>query len=165
MKIMFDKSTYNAWHCLVSKKDKVKVCQSWQDGFDNFLADMGIRPSGAVLQATDPSGEWCVQNCTWKTLTNTKIRPRKEITRKFLYRGVMMTPEEIAKTRGETVDMIYTHLKNAERKGDLEVYRLEVIIDGVRYRSLVECCEKLGKRYSTVKERLNRGWSLERALS
>ena len=46
----------------------VKVCDRWRgpDGFKNFFADMGRKPSADLtLDRTDPTGNYEPSNCRW----------------------------------------------------------------------------------------------------
>jgi hypothetical protein len=49
----------------------VKVCDRWNPkaggSFENFLADMGIRPEGTTLSRYADVGDYCKSNCAWHT--------------------------------------------------------------------------------------------------
>ena len=56
----------------------ITVCARWHK-FDNFLADMGIRPRGKTLDRRDTNGNYEPGNCRWATSAtqNSNRRPFK----------------------------------------------------------------------------------------
>lgn len=101
---------YNSWRSMLDRVNRpnainyhlyggrgIKVCERWQgtEGFSNFLADMGPRPSkNHTLDREDNDGNYEPDNCRWATKKQQRINQRdtpelQAIRRESLRRGLM----------------------------------------------------------------------------
>jgi hypothetical protein len=84
-------SEFNAWHsmkerCLLPSNRGyknyggrgIKVCDRWLNSFENFIADMGVKPSTELtLERIDVNGDYEPSNCRWDTWHEQRINQRR----------------------------------------------------------------------------------------
>lgn len=88
----------------------VKVCSRWRHSFDNFLEDMGPRPSSKhSLDRIDVNGDYTPKNCRWAT-KKTQSNNRRD--NHFLeFEGKRKTVAQWARRTGLQVETIRFRLR------------------------------------------------------
>lgn len=86
----------------------ITICQSWKHSFENFLADMGERPSGTTLDRINVNGNYTPDNCQWST-PKEQMRNRRN-TRRIKYKGKFVPLIELAERHGLRVQVLVARL-------------------------------------------------------
>lgn len=99
--------TYRSWEAMLARctnRDHphydryggrgISICPEW-NSFDNFLSDMGYRPSGLVLDRVDNDQGYFKDNCRWTT-QKANTRNRSEFNRVLTALGESKTVAEWA---------------------------------------------------------------------
>ena len=117
--------TYVSWQSLIARCIKlnndqykyyggrgITVCERWLDknnGFINFLSDMGERPQGKTIDRIDNNGNYCPENCKWSD-AKTQNRNRK-CSRMIEYNGETLNLIAWAERTGINEATISSRLK------------------------------------------------------
>lgn len=97
----------------------IKVCARWRV-FDNFLADMGRRPSAThSIDRIDNNGDYCPENCRWATRVQQAATQRRPTMRLICAFGETDTISNWAKRLNVSRDTLTSRLW---RTGSIEDY-------------------------------------------
>jgi hypothetical protein len=88
----------------------ITVCERWLK-FENFLEDMGEPPDGLTIDRTDNDGNYCKDNCAWKTRLDQARNRRSSV--KIFFNGLSMTLREWS----EHLGISYSMLKGRRERG------------------------------------------------
>lgn len=99
--------TYSVWSSMRSRcRDMlnhkyggrgITVCERWEK-YENFLADMGLRPEALSIDRIDTNGNYEPENCRWATATEQANNRRGN--RRFEYKGESKTLAELSRISG-----------------------------------------------------------------
>lgn len=86
-----DSPTYKTWKSMIGRCSYpdmhgyhnyggrgITVCERWKT-FENFLADMGVRPEGMTLDRIDGDGNYEPSNCRWATNTTQRRNSKQNV--------------------------------------------------------------------------------------
>ena len=87
----------------------IKICQRWLDSYENFLADMGRRPSPRhTLERKDNDGPYSPENVIWATRkTNSRNRSN---THWLTFQGVTLSVTTWAERTGISRVVLFRRL-------------------------------------------------------
>jgi hypothetical protein len=94
----------------------IKVCDSWVESFENFIADMGPRPEGHTLDRIDVDGDYCKENCRWATFDEQMNNTRQTVRIEF--EGQSMSLSQWGRYIGVNRQTIAYRLKNEWTVGE-----------------------------------------------
>jgi hypothetical protein len=134
------------------------------DGFLNFLADVGTRPSVEhSLDRKNNDGPYSKENCRW---TTRKVQgSNKQNTVHLTYKGETLHLAEWSRRLGldpETIAMRLSRGWSAERALTTPARHRTITYDG-ETRSLAEWARLLGMPFGVLRYRIN-FWGLDRAM-
>jgi len=88
----------------------IKVCARWRHSFENFLADMGPRPTKHhTLERIDNNGDYSPENCCWATKKEQSNNRRDNLL--LTFEGKTMTAKQWAEKIGMNYETLYRRIK------------------------------------------------------
>lgn len=100
----------------------IKVCDRWlgENGFWNFVDDMGSKPSGYSLDRIDSDGDYCPENCRWATPSEQAANRRTSVSVHTDFGR--MTPHEISLLTGAHIETVRRKIKKGYSGKDVLSY-------------------------------------------
>lgn len=84
----------------------MKICDRWKDSFENFLKDVGLKPSPthSIDRHPNKSGDYEPGNVRWATRREQFLN--REITRKVVFNGVDVALSELCREKNVSLKVI-----------------------------------------------------------
>lgn len=146
----------------------IKICQRWLDSFNDFVADIGPRPSQIhCLERINNDGDYEPSNCRWATRSEQGFNKR---TNRFItaFGETKAITQWISDSRClVTIKTLRRNLMDGmepEKAITTHKSRKYIEFNGVRLTQK-EWADRLGISDTVLCQRFSYGWSIERALT
>lgn len=145
----------------------IAVCDRWLKSFNNFLKDMGKRPSNKhSIERKDNNSDYCPDNCHWATMAEQSNNKRNN--RKITINGITKNMNQWASDHGLTSSIIFYRLK-AGLTGCALIApskRLGTVTFNGETNTYAGWSKKTGIKSSTIAMRITKyKWPIEKALT
>jgi len=144
----------------------ITVCDRWKNSFENFLADMKLKPTPKhSIDRIDNDGDYCPENCRWAT--NAEQQNNQRTNRLITIGCVTLTIAQWSKEMSFGKSVIQDRLKSGWSEFDAVMTPLETV-KLITFRdetlTISEWENKMGYNATVIKNRLRLGWSEEKAI-
>lgn len=148
----------------------IKVCERWrgENGFQNFIADVGRRPvRGYSIDRINNDGNYEPSNCKWSTRIEQANNKSKNIY--ITYKGETKTLKEWSRELGLNYKNLWERMSYGwSFEKSIKMENRETVRRLVEYKgttkTLAQWCKELHLTYGTVKSRLDKGWPVQKAF-
>lgn len=181
---MSDSSEYRSWACMNGRCNNpnngsyhkyggrgIKVCPQWsgRDGFEQFYADMGPKPTiNHTIDRIDPNDDYTPENCRWATR---KEQNRHRSNNKIVtYQGKTQTLIEWSEELNIPIKTLINRLRANWSVERAFTQTRETTYQKVEYKGKVKPLKQwaieLDMPYYLLLQRIsNRRWSIDRAFT
>lgn len=114
--------TYKSWQKMISRCNKpndpsykdygargITICEQWYL-FDNFLADMGIKPEDKTIDRINNDGNYHPDNCQWSN--KTEQANNRRTSRIITHNGESLTLAQFARKFNISIGTLWYRLKS-----------------------------------------------------
>jgi hypothetical protein len=146
----------------------IKVCERWINSFENFLNDMGFRPSkNHSIERIDVNGDYEPSNCKWATVEEQSWNKRN--TRSTILDNQKKSLIEISKAFEIPKSLLVSRYAQGKRGNNL-LKQKYAHFKLITFNGITDTCsgwaKRIGLKADTVSQRLRRNkWSVEKTLT
>lgn len=143
----------------------IRVCDRWASSFENFISDMGMRPSNKhSIDRINPDGDYEPKNCRWATSHEQANNKRNNLLVEI--NGDEKTLTEWCKERKCNYPAVVLRYHQGIRGEKLfEGRRTRLTHNGIT-DSVSGWSKRTGIKQSTISMRITKyGWPVEKALT
>lgn len=145
----------------------ISMCDRWRESFENFLADMGERPTpGHSIDRRDVNGNYEPVNCRWAT--DIEQQNNRRNNRKITIAGETKNMAQWADENGLRRESVFKRVKRG-KVGESIISEsktaAKILFNGIE-ASIPEWSEIIGIKKATLYWRINeQNWPIEKALT
>ena len=144
----------------------IVMAPEWRDSFEQFFNDLGPRPQGTSIERIDNNKGYFPGNCRWATYREQARNKRN--TRIVYIENEGMTRGEASERFSIGSGTIAWRDSNGRKGAALiappQRQPQQITVNGESY-SIKDLAIKTGIAHHTLATRINRGWSVDRALT
>lgn len=110
----FNKNDYKNYELYGARG--ITVCHRWtgENGFWNFVKDMGDRPTGYSLDRINPDGDYSPDNCRWATPEQQSYNKRSNLV--FVIDGKEYNTKQAASILGQDAEELRRHRRQSMKR-------------------------------------------------
>lgn len=144
----------------------ISICARWESSFDNFLLDMGSRPSRHhSIDRVDNDGDYTPENCRWASHAEQANNKRNNV--QVVIGGITKTIAQWAAEKGVKPATLYRRYRANNLRGSaiFESPIMKLTHNGVT-DTIQGWSLRTGIKPTTINMRINKyGWPTARALN
>ena len=142
----------------------VVICDRWKDSFENFLLDMGERPSNNhSIDRIDNDGNYSPENCKWSTPKEQANNKRNNV--KVTIDGVTKNISAWKHEFGMNVSAASFRRVHGLSGRNKAISTVRQIVYGGVSDTISGWSKRTGIKPTTIAMRINYGWTMERTLT
>ena len=145
----------------------IKVCRRWAFSFQDFLEDMGSKPTPChSIERKNNDGDYEPDNCVWATAKEQANNRRSNTI--LSVNGKAQTLAQWADETGFGTNAICNRLEDGwtvDRALTEPIYEGNVLTHSGKSQCVRQWAKQIGVNEAAIRWRLKHGWSVDRALS